>query len=211
MIDHLSEGGHSVKKIFAVLLVAVFSLMLLSACGDQSETKEKSTSSASGASSAATEKATEADTEEASEAVTEEATEAPATEDATFTYTDPAGKYQLTVPAIWNETGLIKSETDVDGNEFVRFYYKAAYDQGAGHVFSIGLVEDASKMVDVTQLPHAEEIFNDGSRQVFVIYPTDVQFAPNSVQGTDEFTKQQNEYSALSETKESIIASFAFI
>lgn len=196
------------KKIIAVFLTAVFAAAFLTACGDKSKSD---TDNKKAATEKATEAATEAQTEEATEAVTEEPTEAPETDEAAFTYTDPAGKYQLTVPAIWNETGFIKSDTDVDGNEFVRFYYKAAYDQGAGHVFSIGLVEDASKMVDVTQLPHAEEIFNDGSKQVFVIYPTDVQFAPNGEQGTAEFTKQQKEYTELSDTKESIIASFAFI
>lgn len=196
------------KKLTAVLLITVFTLALLTACGDKSDTKDRSADSSS---APATEKATEAPAEAETEAATEAATEAPTEADTSFTYTDPAGKYQLTVPAIWNETGLIKSETDVDSNEFVRFYYKAAYDQGAGHVFSIVLVEDASKMIDVTQLPHAEEIFNDGSKQVCAIYPTDVQFAPYGQPGTAEFTKQQSEYTALSETKESIIASLTFI
>ncbi len=192
------------KKILALLLAAVFAATLLTACGDKAKTDD-----AKIATEAATEKATEAPTEEATEAPTEAPTE-PAS-DGSFTYTDPAGKYQLTVPAIWNDTGLILSETDVDGVEFVRFYYKAAYDEGAGHVFSIGLAEDPAKLVDVTQLPHAENIFNDGKRQAFVIYPTDVQFAPNGTPGSADFNKQQEEYTALNETKESIINSFSFI
>lgn len=192
------------KKILALLLAAVFAATLLTACGNKAKTDD-----AKIATEAATEKATEAPTEEATEAPTEAPTE-PAS-DGSFTYTDPAGKYQLTVPAIWNDTGLILSETDVDGNEFVRFYYKAAYDEGAGHVFSIGLAEDPAKLVDVTQLPHAENIFNDGKRQAFVIYPTDVQFAPNGPPGNADFNKQQEEYTALNETKESIINSFSFI
>lgn len=193
------------KKILALLLAAVCATAILTACGK----KEKEENTA--ATEATTEKATEAATEEVTDAPTEAASDAPdQPADNTFTYTDPAGKYQLTVPAIWKETGLILSETDVDGNEFVRFYYKAAYDEGAGHVFSIGLAEDPAKFVDVTQLPHAENIFNDGKRQAFVIYPTDVQFAPNGTPGSDDFNKQQKEYTALSDTKESIINSFSF-
>lgn len=196
------------KKILVFLLITVFTLTLLTACGDKpkSDTDKK----------AATEKATEAvteaepETEEETEAPTEAETEKPRATDTEFTYTDPAGVYQLTVPTIWNDTGLIADETDVDGNECVRFFYKAAYDQGAGHVFTVVLVRDPSKIVDITQLPHAEDIFNDGKMQVYVMYPTDVQFAPYDEPGTGDFNKQQAEYEALSKTRESIIDSFMF-
>lgn len=188
------------KKFLALLLAAVFAATFLTACGDNAKTDDK--------------KVTEAVTEKATEAPTEEATEAPVLPTAApneFVYTDPAGKYQVTVPIIWNDTGLILSETDVDGVEFVRFYYKAAYEQGAGHVFSIGLCEDPSKFVDVTQLPHADELLNDGSRQVFAIYPTDVQFSPYGQPGTEDFNKQQAEYGVLNKTKDSIIDSLTLL
>lgn len=193
------------KKILALLLAAVFAATLLTACGNKAKTDD-----AKIATEAVTEKVTEAPVEEA----TEEATEAPVLPTAApneFVYTDPAGKYQVTVPIIWNDTGLILSETDVDGVEFVRFYYKAAYEQGAGHVFSIGYCEDSSKFVDVTQMPHADELLNDGSRQAFVVYPTDVQFAPYGKPGTEEFDKQQAEYGVLNKTKEGIINSFTML
>ena len=141
------------KKILALLLAAVFAATLLTACGNKAKPKTEKNELAT---EAVTEKVTEAPVEEA----TEEATEAPVLPTAApneFVYTDPAGKYQVTVPIIWNDTGLILSETDVDGVEFVRFYYKAAYDEGAGHVFHHRLVKDSSKIVDVTQMPHAEE------------------------------------------------------
>ena len=76
--------------------------------------------------------------------------------------------------------------------------------------FTIVLVEDASKIVDVTQFPHAEDIFNNGDTQVYAIYPTDVQFAPKSKPGSAEFEKQHKEYTELNDSKEDIIKSFTF-
>ena len=199
------------KKTLALLLAAVLFAVMLTACGDKSEKKTDPPAATEKAAETVTEALTEEPTEEATEAPTGEQTEAPAAADSAFTYTDPAGIYQLTVPVIWNETGLIKEETDVDGNECVRFYYKASYEQGAGHVFSVILVDDPSKIIDVTQMPHSEDLFNDGKRQVYVMYPTDVQFAPYDEPGSADFNKQQAEYSALYETRQGIIDSFRFV
>ena len=194
------------KRIIALLLAALFTAALLTACGG----KKSKTGSAS-QTEKATEAVTEAATEEETEAPSEEETEKPAATDTEFIYTDPAGVYELTVPVIWNDTGLILSETDADGNECVRFVYKAAYEQGAGHVFTVILSEDPSKFVDINMLPHAEEIFNDGSRQVSVMYPTDVQFAPYAQPNSDDFNKQSAEYGVLNDTKQGIIDSFRFV
>ena len=103
---------------------------------------------------------------------------------------------------------MILEEDDGNGNEMVRFVYKDSYYEGAGNVFSIVMIDDPSAFFDVSMLPHGEELYNDGKVQVFVNHPTDVQFAPYEQPGTPEFNKQQAEYSALSNTKRSIIDSF---
>lgn len=204
------------KKILALLLAAVFTAAVLAACGD-GEPKRRPTNATEAATEAQTEEATEAPTEEVTEAPTEAPTEKPTqapTEkpkatDTSFEYSDPAGAYQVTVPEIWNNTGMIV-EDEYDGNELVRFVYKDAYYEGAGNVFTIVYVNNSANIIDVSNLPHGDELYNDGSEQIYVIYPTDVQFGVYEQPGTAEFNKQQAEYSALSATREDIIKSFRY-
>ncbi len=206
------------KKILALLLVVVFAAALLTACGDgnpkhrpqtATEATEKATEKPTEKpTEAATEAPTEPPTEPPTEAPTEAPTEKPQALNTAFSYTDPDGEFTLTVPAIWNETGMILEEDDGSGHEMIRFVYKDAYYQGAGTVFSIVVIDDPSAFVDVTMLPHAEELYKDDSTQIFVNYPTDVQFSVYEQPGTAEFQRQQAEYTALNQTRQGVIDSF---
>ena len=200
------------KRIIAIILAALMTVALLTACGEEdaktrtaTET-QKATEAPTEATAAPTEAPTEAPTDAPTEAPTEAPTKAPAQE-TDFLYNDPSGLYQLTVPVIWNATGLIV-EDEYQGHEAVKFVYQDAYYQGAGRVFTVIYIDDPADFVDVTQWPHAEELFNNGSIQVFVDYPTDVQWGVYEQPGTSEFNKQQAEYNALKDTTRSILDSF---
>ena len=198
------------KRIITLLLTALFAAAALAACNESQVTPTVSTTAAAteNASEAPTIAPTEAPTAAATEAPTQAPTEKPAALDTSFTYTDPAGMYELTVPVIWNATGLILEDKDANGNETARFVYKDAYYQGAGHVFTVVMSDSPSRFVDVSMFPRADELYNDGSVQIYAIYPTDVQWAIHDKPGTEEYERQQSEYKALSDTREAIIASF---
>lgn len=111
----------------------------------------------------------------------------------TFTYTEPQGRWSVEVPNVWNELGKIVERSD----NYIRFVYKKAYDDyGAGHVFTIGTAS-ALDPYDVSQLPHGEEIYLDGVIQVYIEYPTDVQYG--GLDGSDMAT-QSVEYGKLKDT-----------
>ena len=188
------------RRITAILLAIVFIAALLCACDDTKPDPDASTAEP-------TEKATEKAADDPTDAPTDVPTEASEPADSTFVYTDPSGAYQLDVPERWNDTGMIVAEEN-EGYEIVAFVYKDAYEQGAGRVFTIVKISDAANITDVSELPHAEELYNDGTMQVFVNYPTDVQFAPYDEPGSAESDRQYEEYRVLSEMRDGIIGSF---
>ncbi len=118
-------------------------------------------------------------------------------------YTEPSGRWSVNVPEIWDKKGKI-IESKYKKTDIVRFVYKKAYDEyEAGHVFSICTVS-ADKAVDVSTLPRAEEIYIDDNIQIYVDYPTDVQFG--GIDGS-EMESQGKEYNKLKNTVEDIIDS----
>ena len=119
------------------------------------------------------------------------------------TYTEANGRWSVTLPEVWDELGDI-IESSTDGIDYVRFVYEEAYeDYGAGHVFTIG-TSDASNPYDVSSLPHGKEIYLDKNIQVFVEYPTDLQYG-----GADgsKISEQMIEYNKLKDTIDEIIDS----
>ena len=119
------------------------------------------------------------------------------------TYTEPYGRWSVKLPEIWDELGDIV-ESNNNGIDYVSFVYEKAYeDYGAGRVFTI-CTTDADNPVDVSQLPHGEEIYLDKNIQIYVEYPTDVQYG--GIDGS-KMKEQKPEYDALKATVEDIIAS----
>ncbi len=124
-------------------------------------------------------------------------------DDGTETYTEPNGRWSVKLPEVWDELGdMVVSKSS--GIDYVNFVYEKAYDDyGAGRVFAI-CTTDADNKVDVSQLPHGEEIYLDKNIQIYVEYPTDVQFG--GIDGS-KMEEQKPEYDALKSTIEDIIDS----
>ena len=137
-------------------------------------------------------------------------TEPPKSDSGYSAYTEPNGYWQVTVPDIWSELGIIVEYKD-GYNSCVKFAYEDAYNDGAGHVFTIVMCVNPSDFVDVENLPHAEELYRSPDFQVYVVYPTDVQFGVYDDPSSDRFQRQKEEYGELYDTREDIIDSFTWL
>ena len=183
------------KKLIAVLLILALAAVFTACTKNNADGTE-----------AQTQAATQAQTEAAGES-----TEAP--DDAPkgyYTFTEKNGVFQVYVPELWRKTGLI-IEYDEGSTRYNRFVYKEAFEQGAGHVFTIAVCSDPASFIDCSAMPHCEELYRSADRQVYSVYPTDVQFGVFMEPSSDDFKKQFEEYSALSETMEGIIASIKWL
>ena len=194
------------KRLFAITLLTVLMLSVFTGCSSfpfaPTPTQPSETTQATSAETAAPTETTEAaeTTQEETQKVTT-TDEFPTEGDEEEGYAEPQGRWSLDVPDSWYEYGDIIEESN--GNR-VKFVYKKAYDEyGAGHVFTI-FTKNASNAVDVTELPHAEELYLDDNIQIYVEYPTDVQFG--GIDGS-EIEEQAPEYGALSDMKDDIINS----
>ncbi|MBR1731205.1 MAG: hypothetical protein IJ725_02080 [Ruminococcus sp.] len=193
------------KRLLTVSIISLLIIVMISGCSlfpapqqptQAAETSSKVEETTTGA------QTSEEETQQGVKTTDEFPTEGDENED-TYTYTEPQGRWSVQVPNEWDEYGEI---INLNGN--VRFVYKKAYEEyGAGHVFTI-CTKDALNKVDVTTYPRAEEIYLDSNIQVFVEYPTDVQFG--GMDGS-EMDEQAPEYSALSELEEEIIDSLEIL
>ncbi len=190
------------KRIIAILAVMAMMTAVFAGCNNQEEPKPTE---------ATTQKVTETETEETTE-TEEETTEATTSTDEfpteadttaadTNNYKEPQKRWSANVPSVWDKYGKIIEDPS---GKYVKFVYKKAYDEyQAGHVFTINTVSAANK-VDVTQYPHAEEVYLDKNIQIYVMYPTDVQFG--GIDGS-EMDTQSVEYGKLKNTTDAIIDS----
>ena len=156
--------------------------------------------------------ASDKETEAPSEAATEAPTEAPAevAPAGYYIFTDKGENWQVYVPEVWRETGIIV-EYDDGGTRYSKFCYKEAYNDGAGHVFTIATCTDPADFVDVSEFPYAEQLYKSGDIQIYAVFPTDVQFGVFDDPSSSEFKKQQKEYSELYETRQEILDSFKLL
>ena len=115
-------------------------------------------------------------------------------------YTDPKGRWSVKIPNDWYKYGDV-----IENEDSVKFVYKKSYTEyGAGHVFTIFTVPVEEK-VNVSDYPKGKELYIDNSIQVYVLYPTDVQFG--GING-ENFDTEKEEYKFLSNLREEIIDSF---
>lgn len=195
------------KRIIAILAVMAMLTAVFVGCNNQEEPKPTETTTQE-----ITETETETDTEEVSE-TEEETTEATTSTDEfpteteettvkdTNNYTEPQNRWSVNIPSVWDKYGKVIEDPS---GKYVKFVYKKAYDEyQAGHVFTINTVDAANK-VDVTQYPHAEEVYLDKNIQIYVMYPTDVQFG--GIDGS-EMDTQSVEYGKLKNTTDVILDS----
>lgn len=195
------------KRIIAILAVMAMLTAVFVGCNNQEEPKPTETTTQE-----ITETETETETEEVSE-TEEETTEATTSTDEfpteteettvkdTNNYTEPQNRWSVNIPSVWDKYGKVIEDPS---GKYVKFVYKKAYDEyQAGHVFTINTVDAANK-VDVTQYPHAEEVYLDKNIQIYVMYPTDVQFG--GIDGS-EMDTQSVEYGKLKNTTDVILDS----
>lgn len=213
------------KKIIAILSVITILATVFYGCGEPKETTSTE---------ATTQETTEIETDTETDEITEMETESDTTEATTSTdefptesndnddsnnsgdngnsddgtdtssnnYTEPGKRWSANVPTnVWDTYGEILEDAS---KTYVRFVYKKAYDEyQAGHVFTIYTVDAANK-VDVSTYPHAEQIYLDDNIQIYVDYPTDVQYG--GIDGS-EIESQGKEYKKLKDTTSGIINS----
>lgn len=187
------------KKVFAIILSAVIMSLAFSGCSFfgirfQPKTETESTSAQTTETTTAT---------QAPQTTTQEikTTDEFPTEDDSEEFIEPQGRWKVTLPDVWDSYGDIIVS---DKGDNVRFVYEEAYEEyGAGHVFTI-CTNKASDKEDMTNFPHAKEIYLDKNIQIYVMYPTDVQFGGIDGSKIDE---QSEEYSALYNSVEDIIKS----
>jgi len=197
------------KRIIALLLTLVIALCA-SACSVNVNVGSSYTEPTEETEPEPTEAPTKAPTEPPTEAPTAAPKPTPTQPANAFYYTSPSGHWRVTVPNQWKKTGKIV-EYIKDSVYTAQFVHRGAYAKGAGHIFTIVTVEGTKNFVNVSQYPHAETIIKTGGVQVYVIYPTDVQFGVGVKAGSAAYKQQQREYQALANTRQSILDSFDWI
>lgn len=203
------------KKILALLLAAAMMIVVFTSCScflftpaptqaaETTSATEEETAEATETTQKATQKVTS--TDEFPTEGDDDNDDNDDTDDNEGHFVEPQGRWRVEVPEIWDEYGDIV--VTKNGNS-VKFVYKKAYEEyKAGHVFTI-CTTAASNKVDVTNYPHAEEIYLDKNIQIYVLYPTDVQYG--GLDGSD-MEKEAPEYNALYNTREDIIDSLEVI
>lgn len=189
------------KRFLAIAITAAVLVTAFSGCSLFTINVEPTKPSETAAETTQAETSKPAETTEATQKVNTTDEFPTEGDDAENVFTEPNGRWKVTIPDVWYKYGEIKQSAK---KNYVKFVYKKASDEyGAGHVFTISTV-DAADAVDVKQFPHAEEIYKDENIQIYVEYPTDVQFG-----GMDGSSIESDgpEYQALSETKDEIIDS----
>lgn len=189
------------KRLLILTMAAVLSLSLLAGCSKKSSSSSSSKKSSTSVDTPTQKPAPTSQQETNSDTPSVVTRDEFPTEGDDSIFVEPNGKWSVKIPDEWYDYGsVIENYSD----NSVRFVYKKAYnDYGAGHVFTICTV-DASSAEDVSTYPRAEELYRDSDIQIFVYYPTDVQFGGMDGSTVDEDGK---EYRVLSDMADGIIGS----
>lgn len=110
-------------------------------------------------------------------------------EDSRYTVNFDDYKVSFILPEGW------KDKCDITEREnSISFYQKASREFG-GHVFTFAMEDKDEEPV----YPNYEVIYDDGSAQLLVVYPTDVQFSEEAV---EEYTQLSDQVPDILETVE---------
>ena len=100
--------------------------------------------------------------------------------------------YSLTLPEDWEEKCVWEQQDQEDCTYILNLYEKTSHEEmGAGHLFSIMLLPTTEDWADFPNYTMHGIIFTpEGDYQVIVLYPTDVQFTPETADSYNEMSAQ---------------------
>lgn len=202
------------KKLSAFLVVIAMCCLTACSCGGNNDIKETEAVNTT----AQTETSTKSETSATTEKLTEEnkketqsntnATGKPVTEIETRDITEPSTSkngleiyteyYTITLPANWTDKYVYEVSPENKAYSLTLYHKKSKQTDFGGHLFTIALYDPADDYSTLPAYKTVDKIVTSGGQEleIVLLYPTDVQFDPDSA----------SEYSALTEDINHIIS-----